>query len=50
MPVYVDSRLAGEEMIEVNAGTHRDVVQLRYPDYEHLVKPMVVNFARVVAA
>src|SRR5213078_2692860 len=26
MPVYVDGRLAGEEMIEFNAGTHQDVV------------------------
>ena len=50
MPVYVDSRLAGEEMIEFNAGTHRDVVRLRFRDYESLVKPIIVNFARVVAA
>ena len=50
MPVYVDSRLAAEEMIEFNAGTHRDVVRLRFHDYESLVKPIVVNFARVVAA
>ena len=50
MPVYVDSRLAGEEMIEFNAGTHRDVIRLRFRDYESLVKPIVVNFSRVVAA
>jgi Ala-tRNA(Pro) deacylase len=50
MPVYVDSRLAGEGMIEFNAGTHRDVVRLRFRDYESLVKPIVVNFARVIAA
>jgi len=50
LPVYVDSRLAGREQIEFNAGTHRDVVRLRYRDYESLVKPVVVNFARVVAA
>ena len=50
MPVYVDSRLAGEEMIEFNAGTHRDVVRLRFRDYESLVKPIIVNFARVVVA
>jgi Ala-tRNA(Pro) deacylase len=30
MPVYVDSRLTGKEMIEFNAGTHRDVVRLRF--------------------
>ena len=46
MPAYLDSRLAGEEMIEFNAGTHRDVICLRFRDYESLVKPIVVNFAR----
>ena len=50
LPVYVDSRLAGKEMIEFNAGTHRDVVRLRYRDYDSLVKPIVVNFSRPVAA
>jgi Ala-tRNA(Pro) deacylase len=50
MPVYMDSRLAGEGIIEFNAGTHRDVVRLRFRDYESLEKPIVVNFARVVAA
>lgn len=50
LPVYVDSRLADKEMIEFNAGTHRDVVRLRYRDYDSLVKPIVVNFARLVAA
>src|SRR6266404_3145788 len=49
MPVYADSRLAREGMIEFNAGTHRDVVRLRYRDYENLVKPGVLDLARVVA-
>jgi prolyl-tRNA editing enzyme YbaK/EbsC (Cys-tRNA(Pro) deacylase) len=46
----VDSRLAGKEMIEFNAGTHRDVVRLRFRDYDNLVKPIVVNFVGIVAA
>jgi Ala-tRNA(Pro) deacylase len=50
MPVYVDGRLAGEEMIEFNAGTHRDVVRLRFRDFVSLAKPIVVDFSRVVAA
>jgi Ala-tRNA(Pro) deacylase len=50
MPVYADSRLAQEELIEFNAGTHRDVIRLRYRDYESLAKPIVVDFARVVAS
>ena len=47
MPVYVDSRLAGEEVIEFNAGTHRDVIRLRFQDYKNLVRPSVVDFARL---
>lgn len=50
LPVYVESGLAGEERIAFNAGTHRDVVYLRYRDFEKLVKPKVVHFARSVAA
>ena len=50
MPVYADSRLAREELIEFNVGTYRDVVRLRYRDYESLAKPIVVDFARVVAS
>jgi Ala-tRNA(Pro) deacylase len=45
MPVYVDSRLAGEERLEFNAGKRRDVVRLWFRDYESVVKPIVVNFA-----
>jgi len=44
----VDSRLAGEEVIEFNAGTHRDTIRLRFRDYKNLVKPVVVDFARSV--
>ena len=50
MPVYVDSRLAREEMIEFNAGTHRDVIRMRFQDFDKLVKPQVVDFARLVGA
>jgi len=34
----------------VQRRNHRDVIRLRFRDYESLVKPIVVNFARVVAA
>jgi Ala-tRNA(Pro) deacylase len=46
MPVYVDSTLAGDHKIAFNAGTHRDVVYLQYADYERLVKPSLIHFAR----
>ncbi|MBI3679445.1 MAG: YbaK/EbsC family protein [Acidobacteria bacterium] len=45
IPVYVDSRLADEEEIAFNAGTHRDVVHMRFRDYRHFVHPTVLPFA-----
>jgi Ala-tRNA(Pro) deacylase len=49
LPVYVDSRLGEHEVISFNAGTHRDVVHLRYADFERLVNPSIVHFARRAA-
>lgn len=48
LPVYVDSRLAGEDMIAFNAGTHRDVIHMHYADFERLVQPSVIAFSRLV--
>lgn len=50
LPVYVDSKVAGEEIIAYNAGSHRDVVLMRFKDFQNLVKPEVVHFARMAAA
>jgi Ala-tRNA(Pro) deacylase len=49
LPVYVDGRLAGEDMILFNAGTHRDVIHMHFQDFQRLVNPSVVAFARRVA-
>ncbi len=46
LPVYVDSRLAGEDMITFNAGTHRDVIHMHFADVDRLVNPSIVPFAR----
>jgi Ala-tRNA(Pro) deacylase len=46
LPVYVDSRLAGEDMITFNAGTHRDVIHMHFEDLDRLVNPSVVPFSR----
>jgi Ala-tRNA(Pro) deacylase len=46
IPVIVDSDLTDEEFIEFNAGTHRDVVRMRYADFEQLVKPKVMAFSQ----
>ena len=42
LPVYVDSGMAAEVTIAFNAGTHHDVVHMRFQDYEALVKPAFI--------
>ena len=44
MPVLVDENLAEEGVITFNAGTHRDVVHMKFSDYRDLVNPLVANF------
>jgi Ala-tRNA(Pro) deacylase len=46
LPVFVDSGLASEETIAFNAGTHRDVLHMRFEDYQRLVQPSIVVAAR----
>ncbi len=50
LPVYVDRRTAAEETIIFNAGTHRDVVHMRYRDFEKLAQPVAAPFARLAGA
>jgi len=45
IPVYVDASLAGEETIAFNAGTHRDVVHMKFKDFKHYVHPAILSFA-----
>lgn len=45
MPVYVSPALTKEEMITFNAGTHTELIQMAYTDFEKLVQPKVVEFA-----
>lgn len=49
MPVFVDSNLARDERIAFNAGTHRDVIHMRFEDYKRLVSPTVVPIAREIS-
>jgi len=39
MDVFVDPRLASNEEIAFNAGSHTEVVRMRYLDYDRLVHP-----------
>jgi Ala-tRNA(Pro) deacylase len=50
MPVYLDSHLAGEEMITFNAGTHRDVIHMKTSEFRRLVRPTIVSLAREAVA
>jgi Ala-tRNA(Pro) deacylase len=45
MDVFVAERLAEDEEIAFNAGTHTELIRLAYRDFERLVKPKVVDFA-----
>ena len=45
IPVYLDSSLAGQEMIAFNGGTHRDVVHMKTADFRDLVRPQVLQLA-----
>lgn len=50
LPVFVDGSLAREEGIAFNAGTHRDVIHMRFDDYQRLVKPTIVDVSKHAAA
>ena len=45
VPVYVEERLADDTEIAFNAGTHNELVRMRYDDFERLVNPIVGRFA-----
>jgi Ala-tRNA(Pro) deacylase len=41
LPVYVDESLRKDPEILFNAGTHTEVIRMRYADFEKLVRPVV---------
>ena len=43
MAVYAEESLAEDEDIAFNAGSHVELIQMRYQDYEELVKPAVAR-------
>ena len=42
IPVYVASSLGKYDHIVFNAGSHSELMQVAYPDFERLVKPQVL--------
>ena len=45
MRVFVDEPLTRNKLIAFNAGSHSELVQLGYADFERLVEPKVANFS-----
>lgn len=43
MDVYADPRLAEDDEIAFNAGTHTELIRLAYKDFERLVMPKMLN-------
>ena len=42
MEVFVEPRLAADKEIAFNAGSHTELIQMAYKDFERLVKPKLV--------
>jgi Ala-tRNA(Pro) deacylase len=44
LAVYVDERLAEDESIVFNAGTHTEAIRMAFADFDSLVKPEMAHF------
>jgi Ala-tRNA(Pro) deacylase len=49
VPVYVAERLTEDETIAFNAGSHTELIQMSYADFEQLVKPKVVKLTHAAS-
>ncbi len=45
MDLFVAESLADDEEIAFNAGSHTELIQLAYEDFERLVEPEVMRFS-----
>lgn len=45
LEVYVSEALAEDERIGFNAGSHLEIVQMDYKDFERLVKPQIIRIS-----
>ncbi len=50
LPVYVESGMAADATVAFNGGTHRDVIHMRFQDYQALVNPAFIPMAKPLAA
>lgn len=45
MDVYVAQSLTEDDEIAFNAGTHSELIRMKYSDFEQLVKPKILKFS-----
>lgn len=45
VPVYIEEHLTLDREIAFNAGTHNELLRMKYEDFERLVNPIVGRFA-----
>lgn len=45
LEVYVAETLAADREIAFNAGSHKDIIKMKYDDFERLVQPRVLKFS-----
>lgn len=45
IPVYVDSNLQENETIAFNAGTHTEMLKMRFKDFMQIAKPVIKDFS-----
>ena len=45
MDVFADESLSEDKEISFNAGSHRELVRMRFDDFERLAKPMLIQIA-----
>jgi len=45
MEVFVEEGLREDEMIAFRAGSHEELIEMAYKDFERLVKPRVIRLS-----
>lgn len=50
LPVYVAKALAADDEIAFNAGNHRELIRMKYRDFERLVRPKVFDLTVSLSA
>jgi len=46
MKMFISEKLSTQQEFVFNAGSHGNLIKIRYYDYERLIHPMIVNFKK----